>query len=84
MLVGRLTLKRTHIVQSVAYLDDDHADIITHGEQQLLEVLGLCRCLFAEDSAADLCQTVNNLGYLGTEDVLDVLHGIVGILYHIV
>ena len=71
-------------MQSVAYLDDDHTDIIAHGEQQLLEVLGLCRCLFAEDTTTDLGESVDNLCYLGTKDVLDVFNGIVGVLNHIV
>ena len=42
LLVGRLRLQGTHVVQSVAYLDEYHAYVVAHGEQQLLEVLCLC------------------------------------------
>ena len=50
LFVGGLALQGTHIVKSVADFDENHADVIAHGEQQLLEVLGLRRCLFTEDA----------------------------------
>ena len=84
LFVGRLTLQGAHIVQTVADLDDNHTDIIAHGEKKFLEVLGLCRSLLAKDTTADLGQTIHNLCDLGTKDILDVLYGIVGIFYHIV
>ena len=84
LFVGRLRLQGAHIVQTVAYLDEDDADVFAHGEQQFLEVLCLGRGLFTEDAAANLGQTVHNLGYLRTEDVLNVLGGIVGIFHHVV
>ena len=71
-------------MQAVAYLNDDNANVVTHREKQLLEVLGLCRSLFAEDTTTDLCKSVNNLCNLCTEDILDVLNGVVGILNNIV
>ena len=70
-------------MQTVAYLDEDHADIIAHGEQQLLEVLRLGRGLLSEDTAGDLGQSVDDLRDLMTEDILDVLYGVVGIFYHV-
>ena len=42
LFVGRLRLQCAHVVQTVANLDEDDADILAHREQQLLEVLGLC------------------------------------------
>ena len=83
LFVGRLTVKGAHVMKTVAYLNKDHADVVTHREQQLLEVLSLGRSLFTEDTTADLGQTVNNLCDLLTEDILNVLNGIVGILHHI-
>ena len=83
-LVGRLTCQCAHVMQSVAYLNKDYAYVVAHGEQQLLEVLSLCRSLFTEYSTAYLGESIHNLRHLGTEDVLDILHGIVGILHHVV
>ena len=54
LLVGRLRGECAHVVQTVADLDKDDADVVAHGEQQFLEVLGLCRCLVTKDSTADL------------------------------
>ena len=71
-------------MQTIGNLNKDHAYVVAHGQQQLLEVLGLGRCLLTKDATADLGQTIHNLGYLGAKDVLDVLNGIVSILHHIV
>ena len=84
LLVGGLALQGAHVVQAVTYLDEDDADVIAHGEEQLLEVLGLGRSLVAEDTSADLRQSVDNLRHLGAEDVLDILGGVVGIFHHVV
>ena len=67
-------------MQTVANLDEDDADVIAHGKQQLLEVLGLSRGVVAEDAATDLGQSVDDLRNLRTEDILYVLGGVVGIL----
>ena len=84
LFVGWLRLQCSHIMKSVADLDEDDADIVTHRQQQFLEVLCLGRGLFTEDATANLCQAINNLGNFRAEDVLDVVNGIVGILYDIV
>ena len=83
LLVGQLTAQRAHVVQAVGYLDKYHADVVTHGEEQFLEALCLCRRLVSEDSTRYLGESVGNLCYLGTEYILDILHRVVGILYHI-
>ena len=70
-------------MQTVGYLDEDNPDIVGHGEQQLLEVLCLRRGTVAEDTAGNLCQPVYNLGDFGTEDVFNILYGVVGVLHHI-
>ena len=66
-------------MQSVAYLDEDNADVITHGKQQFLEVLSLCRSPISEDTTADLGQSVYDLSNLFAKDVLYIFNGIVGI-----
>ena len=40
--------------------------------------------MVSEDAATDLCQSVNNLSNLRSEDVLYVLNGVVGVLHHVV
>ena len=50
LLVGGLRREGAHVVQTVAYLDEYDANVVAHGEQQLLKVLCLCRCLLAEDA----------------------------------
>ncbi len=84
LLVGWLRLQGAHVVQTVADFDEDDADVIAHGEQQFLEVLCLCRCLFAEDASTDFGQTFHYLCYLRSEDVLNVLGGVVGVFHHVV
>ena len=84
LLVGRLRCQGTHVVQTVANLDEDDTDVLAHGQQQLLEVLCLCGSLFTKDATADFCQSVYYLCYLGTEDVGQVFASIVSILHHIV
>ena len=79
-----LACQGAHIMESVAYFDEDDTYVVAHGEQQFLEVLCLCRCLFAEDSTADFCQSVNDLRYFCAEDVFDVFGSIVGVFHHIV
>ena len=65
LFVGRLRVEGAHVVQTVADLDEDDADIVAHGQQQFLEVL------------CNLCD-------LRSEDVLDILHRVVGILDDVV
>jgi len=84
LLVGQHGAEGAHVVQTVGYLDEDDADVIVHREQQLLEVLGLCRSAVAEDAARNLGQSIDNLCHLRSEEVLDVLHRIVGVFHHIV
>jgi hypothetical protein len=44
-------LERPHVVQAVRELDQDHADVLGHGEDHLAEVLGL---LFLRGLEGDL------------------------------
>ena len=71
-------------MQSVANLDENHSDIIAHGEQEFLEILCLPRCFVAEDSTAYLGESVNDLCYLFAEDVADVFYGVIGVFHHVV
>ena len=84
LLVGSQVLERTHIVQAVGNLNEDDADILRHGKEQLLEVLGLRRSLITEDTTRDLSESINDLRHLRAKEVRDILDGILGILDHIV
>ena len=70
-------------MEPVAYLDEDYAYVVVHRQQQLLEVFGLRRRVFAEDAAADLGQSVDYLGYLLAKEVPYVLCGVVGVFHYI-
>ena len=54
------------------------------GQKELLEVFGLCGCVFAESSSCNLCQAIDNLSDFRSEHVLYVLYRVVGIFHHIV
>ena len=84
LLVGRLRLQCAHIVQAVANLYQDYANVVAHGEQELLEVLRLTRCALAEDASADFRKAVDDLRNLRAEDVFYILRGVVGVLNDIV
>ena len=70
-------------MQTVANLDKDNADVLTHGEQQLLEVLSLCRSLFAEDTTRNLSQSIDNLCNFRAENILNILCSVVSIFHYI-
>ena len=84
LFVGWLGPQRAHVVEAVADFDEDDADVVTHRQQQLLEGLGLCRSLVAEDTAGNLGQAIYNLSYLGAEDVVQILHRVLRVLHDIV
>ena len=71
-------------MQTVTNLYKYNSYVVAHGEQQLLEVLSLCRGFVAKDTATDFCQTVNDESYLFAKDILHVFNGVVGIFNNIV
>ena len=52
-----------HVVQAVRQLDQDHADVLGHGQGHLLEVLGLGLGLGAELDLGQLADAVDQLGH---------------------
>ena len=83
LLAGQLAAKGAHVMEAVGNLDEDDADVVAHGKEELLEGLGLCGRLVSEDSARDFGQPVHDFGNLGAEDVLYVLYRIVCVLHYI-
>ena len=71
-------------MEAVGDFDEDDADVVAHRQQQLLERLGLDGGLLAEDAARDFGEPVDDFGYLGAEDVAQVLGGVVGVFDDVV
>ena len=71
-------------MQPVGNLDENHPDVVAHGQQQFLERLGLGRRLVAEDASRYFRKPVYDLSDFRTENVGDVFHGVVGVFYHVV
>ena len=71
-------------MQPVGNLDENHPDVVAHGQQQFLERLGLGRRLVAEDASRYFRKPVYDLSDFRTENVRDVFHGVVSVFYHVV
>ena len=71
-------------MQAVGDLDEYHSYVLAHGEQELLEVLGLFRCVCAENASCNFSETVHYVGYLVAEKVSYVLYCVIGIFYNVV
>ena len=80
----RLTVQMAHVVKTVAYLYEDYANVLTHGEQQLLEVLRLLQSLVTEDAACNLRESIYYEGYLLAEYILNIVYGVVSPVEYIV
>ena len=64
-------------MKSVGHLQEHHSDIIIHRQKQLAEVFSLSRSVFAENTAGNLCQPLNELSNLIAKLSADILDGIV-------
>src|SRR5690606_23161030 len=83
LLVSRHAVERSHIVQAICQLYEDHPDIVGQCEEHFAEILRLLRRAVLE-YAANLGETVDDARYLGTEDPFNVLELYVGVLHYIV
>ena len=82
LFVRRHRAERSHVVQPVGDLDQNHAYVVGERKQHLAEILGLGRGLVAEDAARNLGEPLHELGDFLAEILLDILHGVVRILHH--
>jgi hypothetical protein len=73
--VGAHVLERAHVVEAVAELDQEHADVARHRHQHLAEVLRLPVLLRGEVDLGELGHPVDEEGDLGPELALDVGRG---------
>ena len=72
--------ERAHVVQPVRELDDQHADVARHRDDQLAVVLGLVLLLAVEVDLRQLGDAVNQRGDLAAEEALDVVEAGAGVL----
>ena len=81
--LGRHVLERTHVVQAVGQLDQQHADVGRDSDEELAEVLRLLGLLGDEVEALDLREAVDQHADLGAEELIDLRARRLGILDHI-
>ena len=72
-LFGIDVIEGAHVVQPVGELDQQHAHVARHGEQQLAQVFGLRRLLGDQIELGDLGEPVDQRGDLLAELLLDLL-----------
>ena len=84
-MVG-LGVQGAHIVEAVAELDEDDADVLGHGQEHLTEGLDVSLLLVVDLQGHDLGQALHQHGHVGAEALGDllavglfsaVLHGVV-------
>src|SRR3546814_4503864 len=68
-------MQRTHVVQAVRELDQQHADVLRHGEHQLAEVLRLLALVGLQLELAELGYAVDQPRNVGPEVALDIVEG---------
>ncbi len=73
-----------HVVQPVGQLDQDHPDVLGHGDDHLADVLGLLLLDRAEGHLRQLGDAVDQEGDFVAELLADLLDGQLGVLDHVV
>ena len=71
-------------MQAVGNLDEYDAYVVAHHEQQFLEGFRLQRGFFAEYASRNLRDPFHYVGNLGSEEIGEVLVGVVRVLLHVV
>ena len=76
--------ERAHVVQPVGQLDEDHPDVLGHGDDHLADVLGLLFLDRAEGHLRQLGDAVDEQGHLVAELLAHRLDGQLGVFDHVV
>ena len=85
LFLGRHCVEGAHVVKPVGELDENHADVLRHGEKDLLEVLGLQGdVLVIDHEVLDFGEPVDDGGDGLAEELAHVVEGVVGVLHHVV
>ena len=72
-LVIGLGVQCAHVVQTVAELDENDADVLGHGQKHLAESLDVSLLLVVDLQGHDLGQTLHQHGHVGAEALGDLL-----------
>ena len=81
---GATNCKRAHVVQAVGELDEKHADILGHGEEELAEILRLRGALRNKIELLELGQPIDKPADIAAEELVDFLPCRIGILDRVV
>ncbi len=76
--------QRAHVVQPVGQLDNDHAQIIDHGQQHLAEAFGLPVFGGEEIQLAQLGNAVHAARHFFAKGLANLFDGNAGVLHHVV
>ena len=71
-------------MQAVGQLDEDHADVVDHGQEHLAHVLRLALLARGEIDLADLGDALDDVRHLLAEFLLDLLDGDRGVFHRVV
>ena len=77
-------LQRAHVVQAIGELDEEHANVLGHRQQQLAEVLGLLGPVRLELEAGQFGDAVDELRDLAPEQIADLIERDAGVLDRVV
>ena len=80
----RQVLQGAHVVQAVGQLDEDHANVVHHGQHHLAQVLGLALFAGVEIDLADLGDALDDVRHLVAEFLFDLLDGDGGVFDQVV
>ena len=76
-------LHGTHIVQSVRQLNQNHANIPSHGQKHFAIVFNLSIFLGNIFDFTQLGHTINQIGHNHAKALFDIIQGIIGIFYYV-
>ena len=82
--LGAHVLQRAHVVQAVAQLDEQDANVLRHRHDHLAEALGLAIFFAGEVDLAELGDAVDQVRDLVPELAGDVVPGGAGVFHHVV
>ena len=83
-VLGLDEVQRPHVVEAVGELDQQHADVVRHGEQELAEVLGLALAVGLRLDLRQFGDAIDKPGDIGAEQRVDLLVSGDGVLDGIV
>ena len=84
LLLRGLVVHRAHVVQAVGHFDEDHADVVRHGEEHFAQILHLLLFLRHEGHARQLCHALHEIRHRRAEALCDVLVRDGGVLHAVV